>query len=335
LILPNFVFELCEIGYSAYSFIQLSWIIHKDKPDFIYDRYITFNVGCVLAAKLQKIPLFLEVNAPLALERSEQPDEKLFLKKIAFAMERWDCSNAYKTIVVSTPLKGYLVSQGVDDSDIVVMPNGVNTEKFFPHKKNKQLAHQLGIADNVTVIGFTGVLRHWHGLEMLINAFSQIVTTEHDTMLLIVGDGPIRKELDDQISILGLEDKVNITGRVLYADVPKYVNLFDIAVSPKATFYASPMKVIEYMALSKSVVVPDSGNFLDIITDDLEGALFVDGSCDSLSQKLRALLTNRAMRTRYGFNAHKKVRHRLNWVWNADGVCAMVKENLRKDLIQS
>ncbi|WP_321391015.1 glycosyltransferase [uncultured Desulfuromusa sp.] len=323
-ILPNFVFELCEIGYSAFSFIQLSWIIFCEKPDFIYDRYITFNVGCVLAAKIQKKPLFLEVNAPLALERSEQPDERLYLKRIAFAMERWACSNSFKTIVVSTPLKEYLVAQGVAGSNIVVMPNGVNTDKFYPHEKDQILARELGIPENVTVIGFTGVLRHWHGLEMLIDAFSYIVKTKHDTRLLIVGDGPIRKDLDEQISCLGLKDKVIITGLILYDDVPKYVNLFDIAVSPKATFYASPMKVIEYMALGKAVVVPNSGNFLDIIDAEETGLLFQKNNEKSMIQTLNTVLINLSLTKAISIKAAQKVTARLNWKWNANEVCCML-----------
>ena len=325
-IMPNFVFELCEIGYSAYSFIQLSWLIYTEKPDFVYDRYITFNTGGVLAAKMQKTPLFLEVNAPLALERSKQPDERLNLKKIAFAMERWACANAFKTIVVSTPLKEYLISQGVSDTQIVVMPNGVNTEKFFPHEKDQRLACQLGIPDNVTVIGFTGVLRHWHGLEMLIDAFSHIVKAEYNTMLLIVGDGPIRKDLDEQIGRLGLKGKVIITGLIAYGDIPEYVNLFDIAVSPKATFYASPMKVIEYMALGKAVVVPNSGNFLDIVDERVNGVLFHNGDIKSFIRSLESVVLSGHEREKIGCAAAEKVLSRMNWKFNALDIVKHVKK---------
>jgi teichuronic acid biosynthesis glycosyltransferase TuaC len=326
-VLPNFVFELCEVGYSVYSFMQLSWLIWKEKPDFIYDRYITFNIGCVLSAKLYNVPLFLEVNAPLALERSEQPDEKLHLRKIAFALERWACSNSYKTIVVSTPLKEYLVSQGVSESQIVVMPNGVNTDKFYPHEKDHELAGQLGVEANSTVIGFTGVLRHWHGLEMLIDAFNHVVKTEQNVSLLIVGDGPIRKKLDEQISALNLLGKVIITGKIPYEEVPRYVNLFDVAVSPKATFYASPMKVIEYMALGKAVVVPDSDNFLDIVDVGKSGFVFKSGCCDELSKVLLMLFSSGEVVENAGLNAYKKTQERLNWARNAESVCAILDKS--------
>jgi glycosyltransferase involved in cell wall biosynthesis len=163
--LPGWLFELCEFGYTLYSFLQMSWKIRTEQPNFIYDRYITFNAGCVLAAKLQGVPIFLEVNAPLALERSEQPDEKLFFRKIAFFIERWTCVNSFRTIVVSTPLKKYLQSIGVPEARVVIMPNGVDPGKFSPQPKDKELLKALGIGAESIVIGFTGVLRPWHGVD--------------------------------------------------------------------------------------------------------------------------------------------------------------------------
>ncbi len=318
--MPKVVFELCEIGYSFYSFCLISWLIFKDKPNFIYDRYITFNIGGVLAAKLLKVPLFLEVNAPLALERSEQPDEKLYLKKVAFALERWACSNTFRTIVVSAPLRDYFVRQSVTKEKIIVMPNGVNPDKFCPHEKDHVLMGELGICPDRIVIGFTGVLRHWHGLDVLIDAFGQLVKQSQNVFLLIVGDGPIRNSLESQIKSYGIEDLVSITGRVPYDEIQKYVNLFDIAVSPKSTFYASPMKVLEYMALGKAVVVPDRQNFLDIFGDSLSALTFQEGDVCSLYEKILFFISDSSARETYSHNARKLIVCERNWVKIADHI---------------
>ena len=117
--LPRILFEFIELAYNVYGYYLLRREIHKERPDFIYDRYITFNASSVLIGKRFNIPVFLEVNAPLALERSEQKDERLYLRRTAFAFEKWISSNSYKTIVVSTPLKEYLVSVGVPQEKII------------------------------------------------------------------------------------------------------------------------------------------------------------------------------------------------------------------------
>jgi glycosyltransferase involved in cell wall biosynthesis len=328
--LPGFLFEFCEILYSLYSFISICIKSIKIKPDFIYDRYITYNLGGVIAARVLKIPIFLEVNAPLALERTEQPDEKLYFKKIAFSIERWVCSNATKTIVVSTPLKNYLISIGVNAGKIFVLPNGVNHEKFLPHEKDGNLLLNYGLAKSDTVIGFTGILRAWHGLELLLDSFRAISQEYEHVFLLIVGDGPIRNDLEDSINNFNLKSKVTITGRIPYNQVHEYVNLFDIAVSPKSTFYASPMKVVEYMALGKAVVTPNEENFLDLIDVGKNGMVFNSESEDGLTIVLKELLQNTNLITELGSNARKKVQDQLNWHRNGINICHIYDDQLKR-----
>ena len=319
--LPQISFELLEIGYSFYCFINLCFMIRKIKPDFIYDRYITFNVGVIWAGRLCGVPVVLEVNAPLAFERSTEPDEKLFFKKWAFSLERYICSQADLTIVVSTPLKDYLESVGVPSGKCFVMPNGVNQYNFSPKPKDDSLKKILGITKDATIIGFAGILRPWHGLELIIDAVARLKTSGRLVYLLVVGDGPIRLQIEKMLNELNLSNEFCITGRIRHDMMADYVNLFDIAVSPKATFYASPMKIVEYMALGKAVVVPDLQNFRDMIDDGKNGILFSDEKGKTLVEILELLCDSVHLRQQLGNNARKKVESRLNWEWNAREVC--------------
>ena len=325
-LLPRFVFELLEVAYSAYCFVDLSRKAKAMHADFIYDRYITFNAGALWAARYCRIPLVLEVNAPLALERSKEADEKLYLKGLAHAIERYMCTNADRTLVVSTPLKNYLESVGVPHGKCIVMPNGVDQVKFQPGPKSIELMQKLGIPADSLVIGFTGILRPWHGVEMLIKAFGSLKRNGKSVYLLIVGDGPVRDELEKLLLEAGLGECSLITGRVAHEQVADYVNLFDIAVSPKATFYASPMKVVEYMALSKAVVAPDSSNFLDILDPMTNGISFQVDDVSSLTAGLQQLCDNSALCKSLGAGARQKVEERLNWVFNAEWVCSLISK---------
>lgn len=316
-LLPRFVFELLEVAYSVYCFIDLSSKAKSMHADFIYDRYITFNAGALWASRYCRIPLFLEVNAPLALERSKEVDEKLYLKGLAHSIEQYVCTNADRTLVVSTPLKNYLESVGVPRDKCIVMPNGVDQVKFQPRAKNSELLKKLGIPIDSVVIGFTGILRPWHGVEMLIKTVERLKEDGQPVFLLIVGDGPIREMLEKELQTAGLSECSVITGRVSHEQVADYVNLFDIAVSPKATFYASPMKVIEYMALGKAVVAPRMANIEDIITDRENGLLFEDGDVGILREVLLELIDNIPLRESLGKKALCDVANQLNWTANA------------------
>lgn len=321
--IPYVLYELLEISYTGYCFLKTTQAILSFNPDFIYDRYITFNAGAVLAGKMCRIPVCMELNAPLAMERSIEQDERLFFRWIASRMERWICSQATRTIVVSTPLKQYLESIGVPRGKCIVMPNGVDPERFAPRAAELGLRERLGIPSDCCVIGFTGVLRPWHGLDLLVTAVANMVKDGLKVFLLIVGDGPYREELEKITRELELEGSISITGWVPHEQIPGYVALFDAAVSPRATFYASPMKVIEYMALGKPVVVPSTPNFLDIIDDRSEGIMFQQGNVVSLEQTLARLCRETDIRYELGIRARKKVEQRLNWRWNANEVCRL------------
>lgn len=326
-ILPSAFFELIEICYNLYGIMVLYKCIKSYRPDFIYDRYITFNGSSVIMGKYLKIPVIEEINAPLALERSSQKDEKLFFKKTAYFIEKWICTNAAKTIVVSTPLAEYFTIMGVPDTKLVVMPNGVNKKEFYPHPKSKKILTETKVDKNDIIIGFSGILRPWHGIDILIKVAARLIKREIPVFLLIVGDGPIRQEIEKSIIDAGIGNSCEITGRVAHAEIPEYLNLFDIAVSPKATFYASPMKLIEYMAMGKASVVPNSKNFLDIVDVGINAITFEENNVDSLEDAIATLCKDAYFRKQLGGNARLKVEKRLNWEWNAREVCRL--ETLR------
>ncbi len=323
-IVPKAAYELMELGYNIIGYYILSKAIREFRPDIIYDRYITFNASSIIAGKHFKIPTIIEVNAPLAFERQNELDENLYLARVAHYLERWICANAHKTIVVSTPLKEYLKSVGVPADKIVVIPNGVNLNTFKSHKKDIDLLHKLGIDQKKVVFGFVGILRPWHGLDLLIDAFAEISRVENGSHLLIIGDGPIRTDLEDRIKALNLEGSVTITGRIEHNCITEYINVIDIAVSPMSTFYASPMKILEYMALRKSVIAPDMPNIQDIICDSCEGLLFKPGDKESLVNSMLKMLNESELRDSLATNARNKVEQERNWRVNAQTVVSLV-----------
>ncbi len=314
------LYELAEISYNLFGFLSLRKAIRSYHPDLIYDRYIAFNYSCVAAGKRYGVPVFLEVNAPLALERDKEKDERLYFRKLAYWLEKKTCTDADQTIVVSTPLKKYLCSLGVPEKNIQVVVNGVNTDTFYPQGKSNDLLQHLGLNNKDIVIGFVGILRHWHGIDLLLKAMREICQNNPDCKCLLVGDGPIREEIDTLARSYHIEDKVIITGRVPHEKVGGYISLFDIAVSPKATFYASPMKIIEYMALGKPVVAPDMENIRDLITDGIDGLLFPVNDCNSFVTKLQELVCDEAKREFIALGALRKIEKELRWTKNVEKV---------------
>jgi glycosyltransferase involved in cell wall biosynthesis len=190
---------------------------------------------------------------------------------------------------------------------------------FHPAIDGQEVRKRLGI-ERKTVIGFTGILRPWHGLDLLLQAFRQICQTRSNLHLLIVGDGPIRCDLETTVANNGLSGKVTITGRQLHETVRYFIAAMDIAVSPLSTFYASPMKIIEYMAMGKALVAPNTPNIRDIVTHEEDGLLFRPQKVDDLTEKLLVLIRYCDLRTRLGLKARTKIESRYTWLQNAKHV---------------
>ncbi len=141
--------------------------IREFKPDLVYDRYNTFCTAAVDAARSAGIPVFVEINAPLAYERTAYERRTLRLNRLAKWYESRICNRANHLFAVSTPLKEFLVSEhGIPYSRITVIPNGANPQRFSPAKDGEQFKVDLGFSGK-TVIGFVGILRPWHGVDLL------------------------------------------------------------------------------------------------------------------------------------------------------------------------
>lgn len=319
--IPNIFYEIAEILYNCTGYYELNKSIKTFRPDFIYDRYTTYNASSILAAKKNKIPLVLEVNSPLAYERKHFG--KLYFPATAMKFERWICSNSSITVVVSTPLRDYLVDLGVPKDKIVIMPNGVNLDKFDSTSNGEYIRRKYDIDDKL-VIGFAGEFRPWHGLEMLLEVFAELDPSQNGLHLLLVGNGPSQITLEGQIKENNLGNFISLPGRIPHNKMKDLISTMDIAVSPKATFYASPMKILEYMAMSKPIIAPKMMNIKDLIDDNKEGILFEQENKEALKQALMRLVSNEGLRRELGVNARKKVETCYTWETNAKRVLALV-----------
>ena len=310
---PRSAYELLELGYNVAGRQMLTREVRASRPDAIYERYMLFNVAGVSVARRFGIPLILEVNAPLAWERAQY--ERLSLRRTARRLERMVCSSADRVVVVSTPLKDYLVAEGVPAERISVVPNGADPNRFKPRPAaREELRRQLGLTSEHLVIGFSGILRPWHGVEMLIEAVAALPPdVRARARLVILGDGPSQRTLEQLAGERQLRDNIIFTGRLPHDRMADYLATFDVGVSPKATFYASPMKVPEYMAMGMAVIAPNTPNLVDLIDDGRTGMLFDAERTESLTQVLTSVGRSSELRSRLSAAARHEIVARRSW----------------------
>ena len=322
-LLPKSLYELLELAYSLIAYRQLRAVAIDFKPDFIYERYNLFLLAGVLLRKRMGIPLLLEVNAPLVFERSKHSGG-LALKRLAKWAEGVAWRNADFVLPVTRVLGGYVKDYGVPENRIVVVPNGINESHFDQAPSPDAAKSRLGLSGKL-ILGFTGFVRDWHGVDRVVR---WLATHEApaNACLLVVGDGPVRDELESLARSLGIADRVRFTGVVDREKVPEHVAAFDIALQPAVTAYASPLKLMEYLVLAKPVIAPQEPNLQEILRDN-ENALLFDGqSPDGFELALSRLCADAGLRARLATGARATIGELdLTWNGNARRVVGLAK----------
>jgi len=216
-------------------------------------------------------------------------------------MEKAVIEASDKTITISDALKELLISEGIAENKIKVIPNGVDLKRFKPLKKDEELIKKYSL--NKFVVGFIGSITKYEGLDDLIKA-----TKDLEVKVLIVGDG---RELENLKKIAS--NNVIFSGRVDFREILRYYSVLDLCVFPRKKYevceYVPPLKILEAMAVKKAVIASDVRALKEIVKDKKTGLLFKSEDINDLKEKILLLKNNKTLKTTLEQNAY-------NWVQN-------------------
>lgn len=321
-LLPRALYELLEFLYSvvAYRRLRVAWRRHR--PDVLYERHNLFLLAGAWLHRRTGIPYMLEVNSPLYEEREAHGG--LTLARLAHWTERFVWREADVVLPVTEVLAGIVTGEGVPRDRIVVVPNGIDRAEFAYAPDHEDAKRAMGF-DGRVVLGFTGFVRSWHGLDRVIDFLAR--GEPAGTTLLVAGDGPARAELEAQAGRLGVADRVRFTGVVAREDVARHVAAFDVALQPAATPYASPLKLFEYMALGCAIVAPNQPNIREVLTDGHDALLFDPWIEADFAAKVERLAMDPVLRGRLAAAAKHTLSTRdYTWSANAGRVMALAQQ---------
>jgi starch synthase len=202
------------------------------------------------------------------------------------------------------------------------LPWGANIKIFRPGLMTSELKHKYAVGDKkIVLIVCSGI--PWHGLDELIEAVRIIVPKRNDIVFMVVGGGPHFQEYEQKVSFFGLGNKFIFAGVVDYPKVPEFVNMADIAVAPynsvlhsagrQRELFASPLKVFEYMACAKPVIITDIANKNNIIEHMQTGIVVKTDSPKDLAGAILDLCNNEPLCFKLGMNARNVVEKRFSW----------------------
>ncbi len=326
-LLPRPVYELLELAYSFVAYRRLSRAIREFRPDVVYERYNLFLLAGVWARKRHRIPLILEVNAPMALERRQYGG--LALGWLADWAERFVWRSADAVLPVTRVLANHIQESGVSPERLVVIPNGINPADYANLPSREVAKARLGLAGRL-VIGFTGFVREWDRLERVVTWLAGYAGPGQ-LHLLIVGDGPARAGIEARAAKCRVSDQVSFTGVIPRTEVPAVAVAFDVALQTALVPYASPLCLFEYLALGTAVVAPDQPNHHEIVAPDESAVLYAPDDAGGLELAIERLCRDPEFRAKVARAGQRLIGERhLTWREHAERVATLAASLIRK-----
>lgn len=221
--------------------------------------------------------------------------------------------NRYTT--VSKDLQNYLIGQiGVGEARITQIYNGVDTERFYPRSPDYRIPYTLKVpGDGLLIVGTVGRLQPVKDQVTLVRAFAEACRAEPGIMkkarLIIVGDGPLRNEVETEVESSGVGDCIALLGE--RQDVPAVLRSFDLFVLPSRDEGISNT-LLEAMATGVPVLATRVGGNPELIPEGEVGQLVEARDCSAMAAWIVRYASDPSYRVRQGAAARRHVVQRFS-----------------------
>lgn len=293
----------------------------QDKPDIIHAH---LHEGALIGFPLKllsrgRAPLVFDFQGSLT---SEMLDHNFLRKngpfyRPALWLEKLINQLPDRIITSSYNAANILRDQfHIAEDRVVTVSDRVNLQRFRPAEtaqeraETAQLRQELGIPANRKVVVYLGLLAHYQGTDLLLEA-ARLLKEEMPEAFFVVMGYPGVESYSRLAERMGVQDRVIFPGRIPYQEAARYLRLGDVAVAPKMSATEGSGKIPNYMAMGLPVVTfdtPISREFLGKL-----GVYAELGSARSLANELKGLLADDERRVRLGRQVRAKAVNEMGW----------------------
>jgi L-malate glycosyltransferase len=202
-------------------------------------------------------------------------------------------------VAVSEAVRQVLIASGIPAHHVQTIHSSIDLRRFDATQEVAPL-----FPTGTRVVGTVGHLAGHKGHRYLLEATRELLQTEPDVRVAIVGDGALRHELEDQAATLGIAEQVHFAG--FRRDVPALIRGFEIFVF-SSTQEGTPNGVLEAMALGKPVVATHAGGTAEVVQDGVTGLLVSPRDPAALAQALFYVLRHPEQGQMFGRAGRQRV----------------------------
>ncbi|MBI5893793.1 MAG: glycosyltransferase [Deltaproteobacteria bacterium] len=295
------------------AFFEILKLIKKIKPDVLHTH--TSKAGFLgrIAGRLAGVKTVVHT-----------PHGHIFygyynslISRIFIYLEKLASRFCDKIITLTEIEKREYIKEGVADKEkIISIPCGIDIDRFtqlegkshpslltgFTLNKDKSIRNKLAISPDAKVIGWAGRLEPVKGCEYFLRACHLIKKDLPDVKFLIVGDGPLRKEMEELALSLDLKNEVIFLG--FRNDMPEIMNSIDVLVHTPLNEGLGRV-LLEAMACGKPIVAANVGGIPEIVKHDINGILVPSKDYVSTANETIRILKDKKLAERLGEGGKK------------------------------
>lgn len=283
--------EMEDKSFDRKAFKALAKIFRAERPDIVHTHA---SMTARMAARRARVPYI--INTKHCMEGAPGGLAKKILRREINAVF------SDKIIAVSKAVRRSMIAGGTKPQEIAVVYNGIERIPIPSAEEKAALLSSFGGKAGEKAVGMVARLEEVKDHETFLLGAKRLLEKRKDVRFYIVGDGSLRKQLEQKAAALGIREHVTFTG--FLQDVEKIEAALDIAViTSKAE--ALCLSILESMIAGIPAVGTDSGGVAEVIRHGENGFLIPVGDSDALAERLDELLADDAKRSAFGAQAKR------------------------------
>ncbi len=303
-----------DVGFRDVAvFFSLVRLMRRFKPDVVHLNSSKIGGLGSLAARCAGVSRVIFTAHGWAFNENRTRIEKIVIKILYFVT----IVLASKTITVSERMRRQVRRFPFVQRKILVIHNGVAQQPLYSREEARAFVRGLSktldarLANSETmVIGTNAELHHIKGIEYLIEAALTLILRKKDFVVLVMGEGEERAELQKMVREKKLEETVFFLGHI--ADAARYLNAYDIFVLPSLS-EGLAYAILEAGSAGLPVVASHVGGIPEIIEDGRDGLLVPPKNSQELAEELLSLMSDAARRRRLGSALKERVARNFSF----------------------
>lgn len=278
---------------------QVKKLMQAEKIELVHAHGTRAHSNVSWAARKLGLPVVYTVHG-----WSFHDNQSFPLKKLRVLGEKYLTGKAAINISVSQSVHetGQKYFSGYRS---VIIPNGINQQKFDPTRQLKDIRSELGIPQDALLVLFLARFTEQKQPLTMIRSFCKAAAQNGQLRLLMVGDGELKREADTLVAQSGMSERIVMQS--FRQDVPDILAAADVYVLP-SLWEGLPLGLLEAMAMGKAVIASRADGTKEVITHESNGLL---ANVENLEQQVTAailrLAEDKALRTRLGEQARATI----------------------------